>query len=147
MTRLCFRAVCLRAVLACLFVTLTRSSCAQSNVASPVIGEVWLSEPSVATPYIEAFHQGLRDLGYVEGQNIAIEARYAYGDPSRLPSLISELVSRKVTVLYVTPRGIPNAVRITKSTPIVSMGFGDPVAEGVVASLARPGVNVTGISL
>src|SRR5690349_2802274 len=72
--------------------------------------------------------------------------RFAYGDPSRLPNLISELLAANVDVLYVTPRAIPDAVRITKTVPIVSMGFADPVAEGFVASLARPGKNLTGIS-
>jgi ABC-type uncharacterized transport system substrate-binding protein len=111
---------------------------AENRRSVPIIGEVWLSEPVVATPYSNAFHDGLRRLGYIDGSTITIMPRFAYGDPSRLPNLISELLAANVDVLYVTPRAIPDAVRITRTVPIVSMGFADPVVEGFVASLARP---------
>lgn len=112
----------------------------------PTIGEVWFSEPVVAAPYMQAFRSGLRDLGYVEGRTVNIVSRFADGDATRLPTLIADLVALKVDVLYVSPRGLADAVHATKTVPIVSMGFADPVAEGFAASLARPGGNVTGIS-
>jgi ABC-type uncharacterized transport system substrate-binding protein len=104
--------------------------------------------PSVASPYIEAFRRGLRELGYTEGKNIVIEYRFAEGKLDLLPELAAELVRLKVEVIVVG--GIPGALAAKKATgsiPIVFVGTGDPVSSGVVASLARPGGNVTGMSL
>jgi putative ABC transport system substrate-binding protein len=94
---------------------------------------------------IEAFHAGLRDLGYVQGENIHIESRWADEQYDRLPALAAELVRLKVDVLltYGTP-GTLAAKRATTTIPIVMMYVGDALAAGIVASLARPGGNVTG---
>nr|MBI3612990.1 ABC transporter substrate-binding protein [Nitrospirota bacterium] len=99
------------------------------------------------SPLIEAFRQGLRDLGYVEGQNILIEYRWAEGRLERLPELTGELVRLKpdVIVAAATP-GARAAKEATTTIPIVMIGVGDPVGLGYVASLARPGGNVTGLS-
>ncbi len=95
----------------------------------------------------EAFRAGMKDLGYVEGKTFVIERRYAYGDPARLRSLAEELVRMKVDVIVSTgPTTTPAAKRATSTIPIV-MGFdGDPVGAGLIASLARPGGNITGLS-
>jgi putative ABC transport system substrate-binding protein len=95
----------------------------------------------------EAFRQGLRDLGYVEGRNVVIEYRDAEGKPERLPALAAELVALKVDVIVVasTPPALA-AKQATKTIPIVFTAVGDAVTDGLVASLARPGGNVTGLS-
>jgi putative ABC transport system substrate-binding protein len=96
---------------------------------------------------VKAFRQGLRDLGYIEGQNITIEYRYAEGKPDRGPALVAELVRLKVDVLVVTfLPGIRAAKESTKTIPIVMVTGVDPVATGIVDSLARPGGNVTGLT-
>jgi ABC-type uncharacterized transport system substrate-binding protein len=96
---------------------------------------------------IESFRQGLRALGYVEGRNIAIEQRYTHGVADRLPSLAAELVRRKVDVIVVDGTVFAMAARAaTKTIPIVLVLASDPVGTGLVASLARPGGNVTGLS-
>jgi putative tryptophan/tyrosine transport system substrate-binding protein len=95
----------------------------------------------------DAFRQGLRDLGYIEGKNILIEYRYAAGKQDPIPSFVAELVQLKVDVL-VSPTlpGIRAAIQATKSIPIVMVTNQDPVAEGFVDSLARPGGNITGLT-
>jgi putative ABC transport system substrate-binding protein len=97
---------------------------------------------------LAAFRQGLRELGYVEGQNIAIESRWAEGEYDRLPGLAAELVRLKVDVIvtYAAP-AIQAAKRATSTIPIVMAGAIDPVASGLVTSVARPGGNITGLSL
>jgi ABC-type uncharacterized transport system substrate-binding protein len=98
------------------------------------------------TPWLAAFRQGLRDLGYVEGQNVVIEARYSEGRTERLPALAAELVFLKVYVLVATESlSAIEAKKATATIPIVSLTQ-DPVALGLVASIARPGGNVTGLS-
>ena len=105
-------------------------------------------DPSTPNPYVEAFRQGLRDLGYTEGQNIQVEYRYAEGMENRLLSLIEELVRLKVDVLVSpTPTAIRAAKQTTKTIPIVMVTTVDPVATGLVDSLARPGGNVTGLTM
>jgi len=102
-----------------------------------------ISEPY---PPLEAFRHGLRELGYVEGQNLVIEYRYAEGF-ERLPELAAELVRLQVEVIVAS--GVPAiraAQHTTRTIPIVMAGTADPVAAGVVASLARPGGNTTGLS-
>ena len=96
-------------------------------------------------PVWNAFRQGLRDLGYLEGQNIAFEYRYADGLPDRLAEVAAELVRRPVDVIavYGTPPARA-AKQATSTIPIVMIGIGDPVGAGLVASLARPGGNITG---
>ena len=107
----------------------------------------FLSTPAPA-PYQEGFLQGLRELGYVDGQNVVVERRSAYGEYDRLPALAAELVRLKVDVLVVTATpGALAAKNATKTIPIVMVGIGDPLTTGIVGSLARPGGNLTGLSL
>jgi ABC-type uncharacterized transport system substrate-binding protein len=121
---------------------------AQQPSKIPRIGYVRVvGVPSTPGPNVEAFRHGLKDLGYVEGKNIVIEFRYAEGKPDRIPSLVAELVQLKVDVLV---SGDAPTIRIakqaTKTIPIVMVINQDPVASGLVDSLARPGGNITGIS-
>jgi putative ABC transport system substrate-binding protein len=121
---------------------------AQQPVKMPRIGYVrFAGSPSVPAPNIEAFRRGLRDLGYTEGENIAIVFRYAEGHHDRIPSLLAELVQRKVDVLISGDDSVIHAAKqATKTIPIVMVINRDPVAGGLVDSLARPGGNITGIS-
>ena len=97
---------------------------------------------------LEAFRQGLRELGYVEGQNIVFEYRWAEGRAERLPDLAAELLRLKVDVIVAGGTLAPLAAKdATRTIPIVMSAAGDPVGTGLVASLARPGGNVTGLSL
>ena len=98
-------------------------------------------------PRVEAFRQGLRNLGYVEGQKIAIEWRFAAGQEDRLPKLVDELVRLKVdTIVTDGTRATRAAKNATKTIPIVMANDGDPIGDGHVASLARPGGNITGLA-
>ncbi len=110
----------------------------------------WLSQGSPTDPATgsrEAFRQGMRELGYVEGQNIVFEERWAEGKAERLPSLAAELVGRKVDVIVAGGTLAPlAAMRATKTIPIVLGAAGAPVETGLVSSLAKPGGNVTGLS-
>jgi putative ABC transport system substrate-binding protein len=122
---------------------------AQQPKKVPTIG--WLEHTSPnpeALRLSDLFRKGLRDLGYVDGKSIAIEYRYAEGKTERLPELAAELVRLKVDCI-VTSGGQPieAAQRATKTIPIVMAVSGDPVAQGFVASLARPGGNITGLSI
>jgi putative tryptophan/tyrosine transport system substrate-binding protein len=102
-----------------------------------------------AAPHLpEAFRQGLRDLGYVEGRNVVIEYRDAEGKFERLPTLAAELVALKVDVIVVpsTPAALA-AKQATRTLPIVFFQAGDPVTSGLITSLARPGGNITGLSI
>jgi putative ABC transport system substrate-binding protein len=118
---------------------------AQQGAKVPRIG--WLATTG-ANPHLqEAFHQGLRDLGYVEGRNVVIEYRSAEGKPERLPAVAAELVALKVDIIF-APNG-PAALaakQATRTIPIVFAGVGDPVGSGLVTSLAQPGGNLTGLS-
>jgi putative tryptophan/tyrosine transport system substrate-binding protein len=121
---------------------------AQQPGKVPRIGVLRQSSAHVLWTQLEAFRQGLRDRGYLDGQNIAIEYRYAEGELDRLPSLANELVRINVDVIVVssTP-AVLAAKNATKEIPIVFHTIGDPVASGLVASLARPGGNVTGLTM
>src|SRR5262249_32694183 len=126
---------------------LCASAEAQQPKKVPRIGLLLGSSPSSANAArIEAFRQGLRDLGYIEGQNLIIEYRYAEGKVDRLPDLAAELVRLKVDAIFAesTP-SVQAAKQATTTIPIVSVS-GDPVGLGLVASLARPGGNVTGLA-
>jgi ABC-type uncharacterized transport system substrate-binding protein len=118
---------------------------AQQAAKAPRIG--WLGDKPAAGPRLrEAFLQGLRDLGYVEGRNLVMEYRFAEGKPERLPALAAELVALKVDVIMApgTPAALA-AKQATRTTPIVFVAA-DPVTSGLVTSLARPGGNLTGLS-
>ena len=120
---------------------------AQQPKKVPRIGFLGASSASVLAARIEAFRQGLRDLGYVEGKNIVIEWRSAEGKLDRLPALAAELVRLKVDVIVTTgPAPTRPAKEATSTIPIVMAFDNDPVGNGFVASLARPGGNITGLS-
>ncbi|HSF06521.1 MAG TPA: ABC transporter substrate-binding protein [Methylomirabilota bacterium] len=121
---------------------------AQPRATMPTIG--WLlpfSPPSRPLPMLEAFRVGLQELGYVEGQNIAIEYRYAAGKTERLSDLAAELVHLKVDViLSLATQPTLAAKQATSTIPIIFTNVGDPVASGIVTGLARPGRNITGFT-
>jgi ABC-type uncharacterized transport system substrate-binding protein len=127
--------------------TLCASAEAQPTNKAPRIGFLIASSPSTIGPRMDAFRQGLRELGYVEGKNIAIERRYAQGQADRLPALAAELVRLKVDLIVTSgPTATGPAKAATSSIPIVMTFDDDPVGSGFVASLARPGGNITGLS-
>jgi putative tryptophan/tyrosine transport system substrate-binding protein len=104
-------------------------------------------DPKAPGPLAEAFRQGLRDLGYIEGKNIWVEYRFAEGKLDRIPGLVAELVQLQVDVLVSgNLPAIRAAKQATKTIPIVMMTVQDPVATGLVDSLARPGGNITGLT-
>ena len=116
--------------------------------AMPVIGFLGISSPAFYETRLDAFRQGLSDTGRVEGQNLTIEYHWAEGHYDRLPALAAELVGRKVDAIVAaaSPAALA-AKRATLTIPIVFVAVGDPVAAGLAASLARPGGNITGISV
>lgn len=114
---------------------------AQQPKKVPVVGFL----ANIRSPATEGFQQGLRELGYVEGQTIIVEWRLAQGRFDRLPELAAELVALKVDVIVAPASPYARAaMQATKTTPIVFALVPDPVAAGFVASLARPGANITG---
>jgi ABC-type uncharacterized transport system substrate-binding protein len=131
-----------------LFVT----ACTAEAQQAPQVYRVGFLSPGFPRPDhdppVDAFRQGLRELGYVEGQNLAIAYRGAEGKDARLPALAAELVGLHVAVIVaVGPTATRAAQHATHTIPIVMTGTGDPVGAGFVASLARPGGNITGLSL
>jgi putative ABC transport system substrate-binding protein len=115
----------------------------------PVIGFMSALSPENVLNPMAGFHQGLKEAGYIESQNVAIEYRWAQGNYDRLPELAADLVRRKVTVI-VASGGDPSpqiAKAATQTIPIVFGMFGDPVKEGLVNSLSRPGSNATGVTI
>jgi len=120
---------------------------AQQPTKIPRIGCLYAGSLSTQVARIEAFRQGLRALGYVEGKNIIIEYRHAEGKFDRLPALAAELVRLKVDIIITGGEpGTRAAKEATVTIPIVMSQVGDPVGSGFVASLARPGGNITGLS-
>jgi len=115
----------------------------------PVIGFLSLASPAPWTPYVAGFRQGLNEAGYVEGKNVAIEFRWAQGQYDRLPALAADLVSRHVAVLVASGGAVSARIAkgATSTIPIVVTGGSDLVGSGIVASLGRPGGNVTGVSV
>ena len=109
----------------------------------PTIGFAVPVDPATDAPFQRAFRDGLRDLGWVDGKNVTIIVRYANGDPAKLRALIKELIALRVDILV---GDAPVLVEATTTIPIVSPTMADPVRSGLVASLARPGGNLTGVS-
>ena len=123
---------------------------AQQPAKIPRIGNLWIGMPTdlVINQNQEAFRQGLRDLGYVEGRNIAFADRYAEGYVNRLPGLATDLVSLNVNVIVASATPAAQAAQnATKTIPIVFAVVGEPIHSGFVASLDRPGGNMTGLRL
>ena len=118
---------------------------AQQN-ATPVIGYLSGALPDPSARFVAALRQGLSETGYVERQNLTIEYRWAEGHYDRLPALAADLVGRKVDVIVAGGGAVLAAKSATTTIPIVFSGGDDPVADGLVASLARPGGNLTGVS-
>ncbi len=130
------------------FITWSAPLSAQ-QMATPVIGVINVGTPGPSAGVVAAIRQGLSETGYVEGQNLTIEYRWAEGRLDRLPALAADLVSRKVDVIATTS-GSPAAraaKNATSTIPIVFESGRDPVEDGLVASLARPGGNLTGVSM
>jgi putative tryptophan/tyrosine transport system substrate-binding protein len=138
-------------ILLCLLATVLLGTVSAAEAQQPTkisrIGYLSGASLSAISKRIEAFRQGLRELGYVEGKNIVIEWRWAEGKPDRLPDLAAELVRLKVDIIISAgPAVTPHFKEATKTIPIVMAQDNDPVGNGFVASLARPGGNITGLA-
>jgi putative ABC transport system substrate-binding protein len=127
---------------------LCSSAAAQQSAKFPRIGYVsGTGDPKNPGPLVDAFRQGLRDFGYIEGENLLVEFRYAEGNRDRIPNLVAELVQLKVDIFISgSLTAIRAAKQATKTFPIVIVTNADPVAAGLVDSLARPGRNITGLT-
>jgi len=134
--------------IAVLFLTLALLVAPLTGIAQEPgkIARIGVLGPSSRDPLVEAFKQGLRELGYVEGQNIRIEYRSTEGRSERLPGLAADLVSLKVEVIVASSQGAVAARQATTTIPIVMPIITDPVRLGLVASLAKPGGNATGLA-
>src|SRR5215469_15753594 len=139
------RRIGLAVVLAASLVLAPLAADAQQAAKIPRVG---LIRPGTAPdPYVDAFRQGLDDLGYVERQTVALEYRWAEGRLARLPALAAELVRLKVDIIVTQGEEATRAAReATRTIPIVMATSGNPVGAGLLASLARPGGNITGLS-
>ena len=138
-----------RCIIAGLFVTLAAPLAAEAQQPGKVyrVGFLGNSTAALEGNLVGPFREGLRDLGYIEGRNMLIEYRWADGKYERFPALIAELAALKVDVIVTA--GTPAALAVKKTTPsipLVMAAVGDPIGVGLVASLARPGGNVTGLS-
>jgi putative tryptophan/tyrosine transport system substrate-binding protein len=117
------------------------------QATSPVIGFIGVTSHEEWRDYVAAFHRGLNDTGYVEGRNVTMEYRWAEGRYDRLPAMASDLVGRKADVIVaIAPPAALAAKAATRTIPIVFFMGSDPVELGLVASLSRPGGNITGVT-
>ena len=119
---------------------------AQQSTKPPTIGFLGTSTPAAWSPWIAAFVQRLRELGWIQGRTVVIEVRWAEGKSERFAEIAAELVRLNVDVIVTSGAAAPAAKRMTSAIPIVFMLANDPVGTGIVASLSRPGSNVTGLS-
>ena len=134
-------------LVATVFLTAVSLAEAQQSKKLPRVGYLSVLSPASDAARFAAFRHGLRELGYIDGQNVSIEARYAEGNLDRLPDLIGELVRLKPDVVVVGGSTATRAARnATKLIPVVMAHGSDPVALGFVTSLARPGGNITGLT-
>src|SRR5262245_35442515 len=118
------------------------------QAVTPVVGFVYPGVPELSTGIVAAFRKGLNEAGFIEGRNVTVEFRFAYNDNARLPELAADLAQRRVAVIA-TPGSTPSALAAKAATTIIPIVFGigpDPVEIGLVASLNRPGGNITGVS-
>ena len=135
------------AALAALVLVSLLAHTAEAQQAGKVYRIGYLAARSALEPRDEAFRQGLRDLGYVEGKNIIIEYRFGGGKREQIPNLAAELVRLKVDIIVAPGTPVAQAAKTaTRTIPIVFAGVADPVGTGLVASLARPGGNITGVT-
>ena len=134
-------------LLVTVFLITAPPAAAQQSTKVPLIGYVTASSRSNVPARIEAFQRGMRELGYVEDKNVAIEWRFGDGKPERLPGIVAEIVRLKVNVIVTGGPSTNHAAKeATVTIPIVMGHDTDPVGNGFVASLARPGGNITGLS-
>src|SRR5262245_11910276 len=117
------------------------------EAGGPVVGYLYTGSPEVNPEIVTSFRKGLSEMGYVEGRNLTIEYRYAYGQTDRLPELAAGLVQRRVAAIAALPNAAALAAKAaTTSIPVIFYAGGDAVQSGLVARLNRPGGNVTGIN-
>jgi putative ABC transport system substrate-binding protein len=119
----------------------------QQSAKQPVVGFLVAGTPASHGAWVAAFAQRLSELGWTDGRNIKIEYRWAAGDVAQTAKFATDLVQRKVDVIVTSAFGVVAAKQATSTIPIVSAAFGDAVASGIVKSLARPGGNVTGLTI
>ena len=112
----------------------------------PVIGFLGPASPGPYAPYVAGFRQGLKEAGFIEGQNVAIEFRWAENKRDRLPVLAADLAQRQVAVMFGSNISMQAAKAATSTIPIVFVSGGDPIATRLVSNLSRPGGNITGVS-
>jgi putative ABC transport system substrate-binding protein len=119
---------------------------ARAQQSMPVVGFLRSTSVAVSTPFVAGFRLGLKEAGFTEGQNVVVEYRYADNELDRLPLLAAELIRITPAVIVTTSLGALVVKAATTTIPIVFAGGGDPIKEGLVASLSRPGGNVTGVT-